>query len=76
MSDSQQSKVFMFDNSDPDMQEAYRKAHATFRYFWREVSWERRRIVPALDLACVKAPFADGERTQKSQQHPDVEHSG
>ena len=74
MSDSQPSKVFMFDNSDPDMQEAYRKAQATFRYFWREVSWERRRIVPALDLACVKAPFSDGERAQKSQEHPDVEH--
>ena len=34
----------MFDNSDPEMQGAYEKARATFRYFWREVAWERRRI--------------------------------
>lgn len=62
MGDSQRSKVFHFDNDDPDMQEAYRSARATFRYFWREVSWEHRRIIPALDLACVKAPFSDAER--------------
>jgi uncharacterized protein YegJ (DUF2314 family) len=74
MSESQPSKVFMFDNTDPEMQDAYRKAQATFKYFWREIAWERRRIVPALDLACAKAPFSDGERTKKSQDHPDVEH--
>jgi uncharacterized protein len=43
MSESHASKVFMFDNSDPEMQGAYEKARATFRYFWREVAWERRR---------------------------------
>ena len=65
-----ESKVFMFDNTDPEMQAAYQKARETFRYFWREIAWERRRIVPALDLACVKAPFSDGERAPRSQ----VEH--
>jgi uncharacterized protein YegJ (DUF2314 family) len=64
----------MFDNSDPEMQEAYRKARASFRYFWREVAWERRRIVPALDLACVKAPFSDGPRGAPVQGEPEVEH--
>lgn len=53
------SKVFQADNSDPEMQRAYRTARDTFRYFWREVAWDRRRIIPALDLACVKAPFSD-----------------
>ncbi len=53
MSESRPSKVFMFDNSDPEMQSDYEKARATFRYFCREVAWERRRITPALDLACV-----------------------
>jgi uncharacterized protein len=48
MSESQPSRVFMFDNSDPEMQRAYENARATFRYFWREIAWERRRIVPAL----------------------------
>lgn len=42
------------------MQEAYRNARRTFRYLWRELSWERRRIVPALGMACIKAPFGDG----------------
>jgi len=62
MSESQSSQVFMFDDSDPEMQRAYESARATFRYFWREVAWERRRIIPGLDLACVKAPFSDGQR--------------
>jgi uncharacterized protein len=61
MSDSPPSKVFLFDNSDPEMQEAYKEARTPFRYFWRECAWERRRIVKGLDLACVKAPFSDGE---------------
>jgi len=63
----------MFDNSDPDMQRAYEQARATFRYFWREIAWERRRIVPALDIASVKAPFSDGEQSCRSEDTPDVE---
>ena len=46
----------------------------TFRYFWREVAWERRRIIPALDLACVKAPFSDGEQGAHAKDTPEVEH--
>src|SRR5688500_14663308 len=61
MSDSEPSKVFWFKNDAPEMQRAYANARKTFRYFWRELSWERRRIVPALDLACVKAPFSDSD---------------
>lgn len=68
-----ESKVFMFDNSDPEMQRAYQQARQTFRYFWRELAWERRRIVPGLDLACVKAPFSDGQRAQATDD-PEVEH--
>ncbi|MDY3559448.1 DUF2314 domain-containing protein [Gemmata sp. JC673] len=56
---SESSPVLMFDNSDPAMQRASASARAAFRYFWREVARDRRRIVPALDLACVKAPFSD-----------------
>jgi uncharacterized protein YegJ (DUF2314 family) len=69
-----ESKVFMFDNTDPEMQAAYQKARETFRYFWREIAWERRRIVPALDLTCVKAPFSDGERVSRTEDNPQVEH--
>lgn len=53
----------MFDDSDTQMQQAYQAAQASFRYFWRELSWERRRIVPALDMTIVKLPFTDGPRT-------------
>jgi uncharacterized protein YegJ (DUF2314 family) len=74
MSESQQSQVFMFDDSDPEMQRAYENARATFRYFWREISWERRRIVPALDVACVKAPFSDGDQVSRDEGTPEVEH--
>lgn len=72
MSQSEQSPVFMFDNSDPEMQRAYEAARGTFRYFWREIAWERRRIIPALGLACVKAPFTDGKRPNSKK--PEVEH--
>ncbi len=73
MSESQPSKVFMFDNDDPEMQAAYRNARSTFRYFWREVAWERRRIVPALDLAAVKAPFSDGPEASRAKNAPEAE---
>src|SRR3954468_8398978 len=53
----------MFDASDPEMQQASRSAQDSFRYFWRELSWERRRIVPGLDMTMVKLPFTDGPRT-------------
>ena len=73
-----ESPVFRFDGNDPAMQRAYEKTRATFRYFWREMSWERRRIVPALDLAAVKAPFSDGETGTHSRagsgEDPQVEH--
>jgi uncharacterized protein YegJ (DUF2314 family) len=61
------SPVFFFDNDDPEMQRAYEQARATFRYFWRELSWEQRRIVPGLDVACVKAPFTDGDPNTPSR---------
>jgi len=56
---SQPSQIHLFDNSDAEMQAAYKKAQASFGYFWREIAWERRRIVKGLDAAYVKAPFSD-----------------
>jgi uncharacterized protein YegJ (DUF2314 family) len=53
----------MFDESDPAMRQASESAQSAFRYFWRELSWERRRIVPGLDMHMVKFPFTDGPRT-------------
>nr|WP_315033609.1 DUF2314 domain-containing protein [uncultured Chryseobacterium sp.] len=51
--------VFFADGSDPKMQEAYRKAQETFKYFWREQSWEYRRIIPGLNVSCVKVAFEE-----------------
>lgn len=56
---SEESPVFLFQGRDPEMLRAHQWARATFGFFWRELAWEYRRIVPALDLACVKAPFSD-----------------
>jgi uncharacterized protein YegJ (DUF2314 family) len=73
MSDAEPSLVFKFDGEDPAFEAAYEQARATFRYFWREVAWERRRIVPGLDLACVKAAFSDGEDAPVVEGQPRVE---
>ncbi|HVI45063.1 MAG TPA: DUF2314 domain-containing protein [Chitinophaga sp.] len=48
---------------NPDMLRAFQEAQDTFKYFWRELSWEYRRIVPALDLACIKIAFLEETAT-------------
>lgn len=64
-------QIFFARGDSPEMQAAFQKAQASFKYFWRELSWEYRRIIPGLDLACVKIAF-----TQQfpDQQDPVVEH--
>ena len=54
-----ESPVFFADNEDPLMQRAIKRARQTFRFFWREMAWEQKRIVPGLELACVKVAFWD-----------------
>ena len=44
---------------DEDMEMAWQHARETFKFFWREYTWETRRIIPALSLANVKFPFTD-----------------
>src|SRR5687768_4780665 len=58
MSNSEQT-VFYTPGDDPAMEQASAKARETFRFFWREMAWERRRIIPACDMSAVKAAFAD-----------------
>lgn len=41
----------------PAMQEAKRRARESFPFFWRELSWEKRRIIPALAFSAVKLAF-------------------
>lgn len=70
MSDPQ---IYWFDGDDPEMAAASRRARDGFRYFWRELSWEYRRIVPGLDLASVKVAFSD-PLPPGSLEKPMVEH--
>ena len=67
--DTTKSPIFWADGNDPKMIEAFKNAQKTFKYFWRELSWEQRRIVPALDIACVKIAF-----TQETEEGAIVEH--
>lgn len=53
------NSIFFADGNDPEMHKAYQRAQETFKYFWREQSWEYRRIIPGLDLACVKTIFQE-----------------
>ena len=53
----EETPIFFADGENPKMIEAFEKAQETFKYFWRELSWEYRRIIPGLDVACVKLAF-------------------
>ncbi|WP_335977983.1 YegJ family protein [Acinetobacter calcoaceticus] len=46
---------------------AFDKAVSTFKYFWRELYWEYRRIIPALELAYVKCAFIQENLEDKNQ---------
>jgi len=61
--------IFFADGESQNMINAFEKAQETFKYFWRELSWEYRRIIPALDVACVKLAF-----TQDIEGETIVEH--
>ncbi|MCB1051588.1 MAG: DUF2314 domain-containing protein [Acidobacteria bacterium] len=64
------SPIFFFDATNPEMHDAIQAAQSTFKYFWRELSWERRRIIPALDYAMIKLPFSE---TLDGEDEPTVE---
>lgn len=63
--------IFYASGERPKMIEAFQKARDTFKYFWRELFWERNRIIPALNMACVKIAFT---QLQEGGDYPIVEH--
>ena len=65
-----EAKIYWADGDSPKMIEAFQNAQKTFKYFWRELSWEYRRIIPALSLACVKIAFSQ----EIENESPIVEH--
>jgi uncharacterized protein YegJ (DUF2314 family) len=74
INNSEDREILWSDASDPEMEHAYQKARETFKFFWRELFWEYRRIVPSFDLALVKLPFSDEKISQKENKNPSVEH--
>lgn len=62
MTEMREDAAYSAEDEEVAMQAAYSAARATFKFFWRELSWEYRRIVPGLDLAAVKLAFpVDGD---------------
>lgn len=55
---NEESTVVLAPKGDSRMEQAYQEARTTFKYFWRELSWEYRRIIPAHSFSCVKVPFS------------------
>ncbi|WP_234859537.1 DUF2314 domain-containing protein [Aquimarina aquimarini] len=55
--ESEEELPIFYAQKDSKMQQAIDKARSTFKYFWRELSWEHRRIIPAHGFACVKVTF-------------------
>lgn len=66
-----ENQIFYAKGDAPEMIQAYQRARDTFKYFWREMSWEFRRIIPALDIACVKVAFM---QETEDPNDPIVEH--
>ena len=68
---SEEENIVLYQSDDPDMVKASQQARKTFKYFWRELSWECRRIIPGLDFAAVKVAFHDPD---VAPGDPDTEH--
>lgn len=66
---SEQPADYVIDE-DPLMLQAQQTAQETFKYCWRELFWEYKRIVPALDLTYVKVKF---EQVLEGDTEPCVE---
>jgi len=55
--------------ADAEMEEASVNAKKSFKVFWRELSWEMRRIIPGLDLSVLKRGFPTNEKSNLSLEH-------
>lgn len=62
------SQVF-YAQQDEAMKRASAEARKTFKYFWRELTWEYRRIIPALELTAIKASFNDPGAPEDHAEH-------
>ncbi len=67
---SEDSPVTYHESHDPEIEEASRRARDSFKHFWKEASLDFNRIIPAVEIACVKVPFSDDPKDPESK----VEH--
>ena len=65
----EQMPIYFVSSDEDYMQRAFEQARESFRYFWRELYWERRRIVPGLDYAMVKICFLDTINGEELAEH-------
>ena len=75
----EQMPIYFVSSDEDYMQRAFEQARESFKYFWRELYWERRRIAPMLDYAMVKICFLDvinGEDVGEHMWVNDVEFDG
>ena len=70
-SSKENDKSVFYAQQDELMKQATKDAQKTFKYFWRELYWEYRRIIPGHDFAMIKIPF---EQLLNGQTEPVVEH--
>ncbi len=66
-----EENIYKFEGDDEGMLQASAESRRTFKFLWRELSWEYRRIIPGLDLAAVKMPFENKDRQpgEPAQEH-------
>lgn len=64
----EKQKVF-YASPDELMNKAYEQARGSFKYLWRELYWEYRRIVPAHSFAMVKVPFKEITNGEEMVEH-------
>ncbi|WP_122863364.1 DUF2314 domain-containing protein [Campylobacter showae] len=75
----EQMPIYFASNEEDYMQRAFEQARESFRYFWRELYWERHRVVRGLDFAMVKICFldiVDGEEVGEHMWINDVDFDG
>ena len=65
----EQMPIYFASNEEDYMQRAFEQARESFRYFWRELYWERHRVVPGLDFAMVKICFLDALNGEEVGEH-------
>lgn len=65
--------IYKFEPQEPEIIKVAAQARSSFKYFWRELYWDRRRIVSALGLAMIKLPFSSDPPPSEEGASP-VEH--